>query len=168
MATLFDLHVLQEKGAAMKKAEYLHTVEFLTESGIDSVGGHIFMHKGMSDSLLIRRLKDEKKFGSSCFDVSEKEVIEIVKKALLDEDNMSDVLDWLNDDSDGENWVVEIENKTPIGHGFFRARWHDWSKGAVPCRTVAVVLAKVCRQYDTTFKIVTAYPEPESTEKDRA
>lgn len=70
------------------------------------MGGHVFLHTfESSDDALKNRAKCGI-FGASVYDISKEDVLERIKNTLLDPINMSDILDWLNDDSDGDDWVA--------------------------------------------------------------
>lgn len=145
----------------MRKGEYIRLVNNLTLESIEINGGHILAkHMDQTDSDLIHRCTKENKKLATVFTTSKKDVLEIIKEALLDEEYMTPecVIEWLDDDSDGGDFYAVKEFEYAIGKGYFRASWHEWNKGPAMCHSINVVLRKVERKSDTTFKIITAYP----------
>lgn len=145
----------------MRKEEYIRLVNNLTLESIEMNGGHILAkHLDQTDrNLIYRCTKDNKKLATS-FLFSKEEVLEMIKDALLDEEYMTpeSIIEWLDDDSDGGDFYAVKEYDHVVGKGYFRAAWHAWDKGPAMCHSINVVLRKVERKADTTFKIVTAYP----------
>lgn len=142
----------------MHKEEFQKIVRNLCLETIDAEGGHIYIHKNKDDSELMKRAKAESIFGASSFTCDAETLVECIRKALYNYE--ADLLDWLQDNSDGDDYSAECLFEEPIGKGYYNAKWHEWSKGAVQCKRIVVVLRKVERTYDTTFSIVTAYCEP--------
>ena len=147
----------------MRIEEFKKLVNKLTLEDIEMNGGHVLScHDHVTDSFLINRIINEGKKCATTFDISREEILKSIKETLLDEEFETPecILEWINDSSDGGLFIAEKEYDTVIGHGFFKAKWHEWSEGAKKCCNMVVVLRKEERTYDTTFKIVTAYPEP--------
>lgn len=145
----------------MRKEEYIKIVESLTLESIEMDGGHILAkHLEKSDSDLIHRCSKANKKLATSFTVSREKTLALIKEALLDEEFETPecVLEWLDDDSDGGDFYAIKEFNSIIGKGFFRAAWHEWENGPAACHSINVVLRKVERKRDTTFKIITAYP----------
>lgn len=136
---------------------------------IKEMGCHIDRHLNMSDSDLIHRLVTEKNKdgqpleGATVFDIPQEELLEYIKKALLEFEE--ELNDWLNDDSDGEDYAPYLDCGKHIGHGYFKSRQHNWNSGAWECSQIVVVLRKEERKYDTTFTIKTCYCEPSIADK---
>ncbi len=149
----------------MTKSAFLKEVYRLTVPQIDYNGGHIFMkHMHQTNEMLRQRVISEK-VDATTFNknISEDEILDLIITAL--EKFSDELLDWINDPSDGGNYEAWIDAKRVIGRGYSKERWHEWDKGAYPCSELCVALVKVERKYDTTFKIVTAYPR--YTDKDK-
>ena len=148
----------------MQREEFLRTINGLDVYNMKAMGCHIDRHLNMSDSDLIHRATTAKTsdgsslFGASTFTVSAEEVVEAAKMALYD--YAEELVEWLNDYSDGEDYVAEFECDKNLGHGFYNMKWHNWNDGACECHRIAVVLTKVMRKDDTAFKFVTCYCEP--------
>ena len=146
----------------MRKAEF---EKFIKTASVLNIGannkGHIYKHMHSlwtSDEALIERIIKEGVSGATVFDITVEEIDSYIKAALLDYED--ELLDWITDDSDGDNYVASITAKKPIGHGYFKKSWHEWNAGPCKCSDLIVVLKKVERKYDTWVKIVTVYAVP--------
>lgn len=145
----------------MTKQEINNFAETLCGSEV----AHLERHYNLSDSEMIHRCITEEKNLVTTFTIDEDEIVKQIKGMLLDEYNQAEIIDWLNDESDGEPWALEGEMDAPVGRGFFKEHWHEWNAGAANCSLVVLVLKKVERRYDTTFRIASCYPS--YSEKDK-
>lgn len=114
----------------------------------------------MTDSDLIHRVVSTGK-DASCFTVSRDESLLYIQEAMYE--NMEDIVDWINDMSDGMDWEVYFDSDSPIGRGFYKSFYHTWNSGACDCSTIKVVLRKTYNADE--FRIVTVYPIPTEAEK---
>ena len=145
--------------STMRKEEFLRKVSVLDVENMKALGcAHIANHMNMSDKDLMRRAGKSDIYGASTFTCSAEEIVEAVKMAL--EDYADELVDWLNDGSDADDYVATFECDEVLGHGFYRTKWHVWDDGACDCHGIAVVLRKVEAKYETTFRFVTTYCEP--------
>lgn len=164
------IHVVIEKfnidkgGLFMKQNTYERKVQTMNYATIELSGGHLDRHVGNEDGELIARITERKIDCATTFDCEVDDVISLMQQALLDADNEADVLEWINDYSDGDDWEVYFEFSAPIGHGFYRKNWHEWNNGAVYCSAISVILRK--NDNTDSFDVVTAYPV--ATEEDIA
>jgi hypothetical protein len=149
----------------MLKEEYKKIIKNMDMSSLDLEGAHIkTLHCGLNDEQLKQRCKniskDENIIGATVFDINEDEILKCIQEAFLDEEYQTPecILEWLDDESDGFYYIVTKIFNHPIGHGYYKVKWHDWSKGPIMCNEITIVLSKVERKYDTTFHVVTAYP----------
>ena len=157
-----------ERGATMHKEEFIRSVRALTLADIEiGMRGHVSSHQKMSDKELINRVVREKRYGASVFDITSEELLEKIKDVLLNEEDgeVDGIVEWLNDLGDGDNYVAWKEYNEVLGHGYYHKKWHEWKKGAMKCSELAVVLKKVYRKHDVTYKIITAYCEPSDKDK---
>ena len=76
---------------------------------------------------------------------------------MLNED-LEWICDWLNDDSDGENYEIWIDADHPIGR-VFNKYTHDWKDGAIPASRLVVGLRKDESHAQTWFKFCSVYVE---------
>lgn len=145
----------------MRKEEFKKIVNALTIESIEMEGGHVIAkHDKLTDSDLIDRCARCKKDLATTFECSRVQILKMIQETLLDDEFETPecILEWLDDDSDGGLFIAEKDYEESVGRGFFRAAWHNWEKGAVTCHRVSVILKKVERKNDYTFKIITAYP----------
>ncbi len=149
----------------MLREEYNKIVNEMTLTSLQAEGAHISeYHFELTDEQLKRRCKslrgEDSVRGATVFDISQQEAIEHIKEVFLDEDfdNPGCVLEWLDDASDGGDFILFKTFNTPVGHGYYRASWHEWKDGPKQCYEIIIVLKKVERRYDTIFQVVTAYP----------
>ena len=115
--------------------------------------GHV-----LSDRDLRERILDAKKVGkkidATCFTISRKEIVELVKESICKE--MVGIIDWIMDGLDERDFAITYEPGKVIGKGFHSKWYHVWNAGACPCSQVRVILRK---QTDRPgFKVLTAYP----------
>lgn len=84
--------------------------------------GHLFERHFERDSkhLKERCLMEHK--NSTAFFVGGKEgqakIQNLILNTLLDETNIQDIAFWLSDPQDFNTLEIEVENETPIGHGY--------------------------------------------------
>ncbi|MBE6021915.1 MAG: hypothetical protein E7231_01625 [Cellulosilyticum sp.] len=148
----------------MQKNEFTRIINGLDVYNMKAMGCHIDRHLNMTDSDLIHRVTTTKTsdgngiYGASTFILTEDEVVEAAKLALLD--YADELVEWLNDYSDGDSYVAEFDCDKLLGHGFYSYKWHNWNDGACECHRIVVVLAKAMRKDDMGFKFVTCYCEP--------
>ena len=140
----------------MQNSEFEKLVNGLCLETIDMNGGHTFLHRHISDEELMKRVKNSNILAATVFDIEDNDVLEYAKKALLEFE--PDLIDWLNDDKDEEDYVAYFNAGVPIGPGYYKAKWHEWKNGPVECDTIAVVCRKRDRKYDSTFKVVSLFP----------
>lgn len=144
----------------MRKNEFVKIVNDITLETMEIMGGHtLFKHFNQTHSDLINRCVKEKK-AATVFTLSKDEVLNLIKETLLDEEfeEPECIIEWLNDNADGGDYVAIKNFDEIIGEGFYREKWHEWENGSVECRSINIVLRKVERKTDTTFKIITVYP----------
>ena len=120
-------------------------------------GNHLFYEHAVSDKNLQNRIKYDGKDKSSKFDISEQEIIELIKKILMDPFEQELIMTWFNKGSN-ELFADMIPMDKIIGHGF-KKKGHDWSN-PLSSDTLALVLTKATGKdsYICPFKLVTAYP----------
>jgi hypothetical protein len=137
----------------------------ITGLTVDQTGHAVEKHTVMTDRELLERIMFEKLQVSSAFHDAE-DVLELIKQVLLDEEYETPecIEEWLSDPSDGGLFVALKNFHRPVGRGYFREQWHEWSEGAVDCSEIEVVLEKIETVHDTTFKVVTAYPVATETD----
>jgi len=129
----------------------------------DAVGAkHFDSYAGvrMTDSDMVHRVVSTGK-DASCFTIHRDAALLYLQEAMYE--NMEDIVDWINDMSDGVDWEVYFDSDSPIGRGFYKTFYHTWNAGACDCSTMKIVLRKT---YDANeFRIVTVYPIPTEEEK---
>jgi hypothetical protein len=130
-------------------------------ASIEMEGGHISRHIKCEDGFLIDRILSERKELATTFDCSSDEAVELIKTACLDEEwQMPECIkEWLDDESDRDDYAFDFDFDHVIGHGFFKKGWHDWNSGVAYCSRLTVVLRKVeLRDGSDTFRVYSAYP----------
>ena len=113
----------------------------------------------LSDSILIDRVarfnvSSASRFVDDNFD-------DLIFETLTDEETgyYLDIIDWFNDESDNEVFIVWKKFDRVIGKGFCSRKWHEWNDGPASCDEIEVILEKVINRYgDTSIGIKTAYP----------
>lgn len=158
----------------LKKIEGMTLETLQLETGDQWLDKHfgLVSNEEVSNSDLIHRIvssRAAKKAGklkhalkaATAFTVSRATVLELMKQAM--EEEASYLADWLSDESDGEDWVVEKEFDFQIGKGFFDAITHEWNAGAAPCSAIRVVLKKT--DDANLFKVRTVYPIQTESDK---
>ena len=121
------------------------------------------IHRIVASREAVRKgLKRHSLKAATAFTVSRQTALELIQSALLDEAEY--LADWIEDSSDGEDWVVEKEFDFQIGKGFFNSTQHEWNAGAAPCSAVRIVLQKTDNY--RLFKIRTVYPVQTESDKD--
>lgn len=146
--------------------QFLKEVHNLTIPQIDYAGGHIVsMHMNQSDAMLKTRAKSERVDASTFYqELSEDEILDMIFTAV--EEYAPDLVDWLNDPTDGGNYEASFVFDKAIGKVYSCAKWHEWNKGACPCSEICVAFIKDERKYDTSFKIISVYPRATEEEKE--
>jgi len=148
----------------MQKSTLSNFIDSLDIYEMKAMGCHIEKHIGNSDEALIKRAKTDKNEdgtkikGATTFDISEEEIIGYAKKALHEFED--ELIEWLDDYSDGSNYQVFIDCGKVIGHGYFNTKGHDWNTGSFGCSQILIIIRKDYRKYDTFFKFITCYAEP--------
>ena len=149
----------------MQYNEFIRTINMLDVYNMKAMGCHIDRHLNMSDSDLIHRVTTAKTsdgnslYGASTFaGITADEIVEAAKLALMD--YAEELVEWLNDYSDGDSYVATFDCDKVLGHGFYNYKWHNWNDGACECHRIVVVLCKCERRDDIGFKFITCYCEP--------
>lgn len=140
----------------MNKAEYLRVINSLSIYDM-GVNCHIIEnHIGLSDEDLMARSRAEK-IDATVFTKEREEVAKLIRECLLDSYATKTILSWVDDLSKPDildNIAFYEEN---IGKGFM-FKGHDWREGAKFTDCVKIVIKRVYRQKDCSFKIITSYP----------
>lgn len=120
-------------------------------------GGHILSCHDTTDDVLIYRLKNENKYASSAWDIPRKRILTLIQKGILAYGEK--VIKWMNATSYQGDIILKLNCKDVIGHGYTKAKWHNWEDGAWTTTSYIVVLRKVYTNsnYDT-FTVASAYP----------
>lgn len=124
-------------------------------------GGHLSRHINCEDGFLIDRILSERKSLATTFDCDGDEAIDLVKTACLNEDweIPESIKEWMDDESDRDDFIFDLDFDHSIGHGFFKESWHDWNSGACQCSAITVVLKKIeLADGSDIFRLQTAYP----------
>lgn len=149
----------------MQYNEFIRTINMLDVYNMKAMGCHIDRHMNMTDSDLIHRVtKTKTSDGNSLYGaftfagLTADEIVEAAKLALMD--YAEELVEWLNDYSDGDSYVAMFDCDKVLGHGFYNYKWHNWNDGACECHRIVVVLDKCERRNDIGFKFITCYCEP--------
>ncbi len=152
---------------AINKKDLDTYIQNICVETLESEKTHIFKHlktEWTTDIMLKERAKKENILGSTVFCVSKNEITKLIKEAL--KEYSSEIIDWLNDESDGEPYIVTNVSEEKIGYGFMKKQWHDWDKGPCNCHETIVVLKKIERKYDSWFRVASVYPIPVESDKE--
>ncbi len=114
-------------------------------------------HFGLSDKDLKDRIFEENKRSSSSIDISKEVAFEMIKSYIL-ENEVDWITDWLNDNTDGENYEIWIDADKPIGRVYNKYA-HDWKFGAIPASRIVVALRKDELRSTVWFKFASIYAD---------
>lgn len=114
-------------------------------------------HINISDEDMISRItsgKFENRVDrTTTFLCSWEKIYDIVKEALLDEDNTYDIIDWMADAGDDQPWFLYCDNVIP-------SKGYAWNPTTRTCdemhnlRDITIILKKK----DNTYRLYSVYP----------
>ena len=124
---------------------------------------HCESHVNVDDSYLKDRIKYEKVSGATTLDLSEDEIVQMIKDYILDPeyDEAGAIAEWLDDLSEEDEYECYKDCSAPIGHGYLKSKVHDWKKGALSCSQFYFVIGRKYTAYNSTdWYIKTVYCRP--------
>ena len=120
--------------------------------------GHLFeRHLNHPDEKMMRSCAHEKCTITS-FTGSEEAIVEAIKSLLLT--NCDEIVEWLADDSDNEDWILygDLSDFDIQGKCYLNSPKHNWKEGPKECSEFVVVLTKKRSKKRLEFLIKSSYP----------
>lgn len=140
----------------MKKDSYIRKISKLCLETEEVKGGHsLFAHTKHSDKELIDRATRLTLKTATQFTIKRDEILAWCQEALLDEEYQVPecVLEWLDDFSDGDDFLTTYSTGNIIGYGY---KIINGRTIRIECTAIQIVLRK--NDDGTDFYLVTTYP----------
>lgn len=122
---------------------------------------HFFNHLSELSNEQMRNRIDTASGATKFINITKDEVEKLVISSF--NEDIDYILDWLNDNSDGEIWEIEVVCDKIVGMGYIKEKWHNWSKGPVDCSSILVILKKT--NSGNNFYIASIYPTTNENDK---
>lgn len=140
----------------MKKDSYIQKISKLCLETEEAKGGHsLFAHTNHSNEELIERAHHLVLKTATQFTITREEILAWCQEALLDEEYQVPecVIEWLDDFSDGDDFLTTYSTENIIGYGF---KIINNRVKRIDCTAIQLVLRK--NDDGTDFYLVTAFP----------